>query len=182
MRSSFVSLIICPLLQLWQRPPHSDLLVVLNRHFHSKDVIEIFEQISFFKKMKESTHKQTTFIHNSLSGIAIPYKILLYSVVFSFSVYAIRCLLKKKIINALRWKRQLQLCPHGNQLGGNNFAFIKFKVGFDYHSGKIELQQSSDILLNLFNVISVKTLRKIFPLTQNMILMEGTFCFLLHTC
>lgn len=95
--------------------------------------------------MKEIAHKQITFIHNDLVIICCIVSNSLYSIITiqffsSYTVNAVRCLLKETIISCLRWKRQLPHCSHGDQLGGNNFAFIKFKVGFFYHWGKVGFQ------------------------------------------
>lgn len=46
---------------------------------------------------------------------------------------------RRQLWTSLRRRRQLPLCSHGNPLGGNNFAFIKFKVGL-YCRGR-SLQQ-----------------------------------------
>ena len=126
--------------------PHFNLLIFLHQCFHLKvkDMIEKCHANLIFQKTKESTHKQIICIHNYLVIICCIVCTSLYYIViivfFSPTVNAVRHLLKKTIISCLRWRRQLPRCSHGNQFGGNNFAFIKFKVEFFCHWGKVGFQ------------------------------------------
>lgn len=144
-------------LQLCQCPPHPNLLIILNRRFHSavKDMIGISQ--GALRRWKKLCAQQTTLIHNKAiiycNSLAPHYRCVFFSFFLSFFTLS-DVFLKKTIINSLRWRRQLQPCSHGNLLGGNNFAFIKFKVGFDCHWGKIGPQQGADISLDHFGVCS----------------------------
>lgn len=67
----------------------------------------------------------------------------------------------------------MQLCSHGDEICRNNFAFIKFKVGFDHHLGKPDLGQNSLIVFNNFQCDQGE------QILSHLILLEGSFvCFL----
>lgn len=83
---------------------------------------------------------------------------------------SIMSLVKETIVIAgIDGEKRLKRRSHGNQLRGNNFAFIRFKAGFGYHLGGNWAWVSSHIVLNNVCVICVKK-----PITSLF------FCFHLH--
>lgn len=94
-----------------------------------KDMIGI--SADTFGKMKGGPRKQATLIQNE----AIVWRwwfcraILPKCVSPSFFYALSDVFWRRQLWTSLRRRRQLPLCSHGNPLGGNNFAFIKFKVG-----------------------------------------------------
>lgn len=121
----FVSLIMCFCsLSSFQPPDYSPSVL----HLKVKDMIEHCKLICFFKKMKESTHKQITCIHN--------YPVIICCIVYYSLYHMISCsFLTLWMLWDVFWTRQLSAVLDG----GDSYRTVPMAIS----SEEITLHSSS---------------------------------------
>lgn len=106
-----------------------------------KDMIGISQHT--FGKMKGGAHKQATLIQNETIVCPLCFSCAILPKCYFLFLMLSDVFWRRQLWTSLRQRRQLPLCSHGNPLGGNNFAFIKFKVGLDCCWGGVGLNKET---------------------------------------
>lgn len=127
-RRYFVRMIMCPLLQLWQHPPHSNLLIAFH-HLKVKDTIEKFQANLPFQKYERA---QTSHSYPQLTSHL---SIVLCLTLFSVLLYCSRFFLALWMPLDVFWRRQLLSLLDG----GDSFSPVPMAISVE----EITLHSSS---------------------------------------